>query len=109
MENDHRGIRWPNGEIVVLCPKGKYVRRDSNRMTWGDESSSSEALAFGILLYHLGSYMNALTLCRPFLRKVVAKLPDKCWILTESQIDAAIGEIEAEPLHDHDEVVEELG
>ena len=91
-----RGVRWPDGSTLVFDRKGRRWPPDASTYTWGDNSASSEQLAFDILRSRMSMYRRAVALCPAFLQKVVAQIRGDTWEITVAELDSAIVEIEAE-------------
>ena len=60
---------------------------------WTYEGDSPQQLALALLMEHLGDAQRAIRLSEPFMRTVVANL-DNDWVLSSSDIDRAIHDIE---------------
>ena len=61
---------------------------------WTYEGESPQQLALAILVEHLGDPQRALRLSEPFMKKIVANL-DNDWMLSGTEVDAAVKSIEA--------------
>lgn len=112
----YRGVRWCDGKTMVFCPAGGVVPGAPEAgFDWGNGGAGSQALAWELLHHHLLDVDRAARHRQPFLLRVVANLQGDVWILPRSRIAAHVREIEAwlklvaGPLHDHDDVVRELG
>jgi len=93
------GKRTIDGLVVTVDGKPLAEHYEAKRFTtwgfeWTYEGDSPQQLALAILVEHLGDKERAIHLSGPFMRQVVANL-DNDWILTGSEIDAAVKEIEA--------------
>lgn len=92
------GQRAIDGLVVTVDGKPLDAHYEVKQFTtwgfeWTYEGESPQQLALAILAEHLGDNARAIRLSEPFMRKVVANL-DNDWVLTGSDIDAAIKEIE---------------
>jgi hypothetical protein len=92
------GRRTIDGLVVTVDGKRLDERYDVKRFTnwgfeWTYEGESPQQLALALLVEHLGNPERAIALSEPFMRKVVANL-DNDWVLTGSDIDRAISDIE---------------
>jgi Family of unknown function (DUF6166) len=93
------GKRTIDGLVVTVDGRRLDEHYDVKRFTswgfeWTYEGDSPQQLALAVLIEHLGDKARALRLCDPFMRKVIANL-DNDWVLSATDIDKAIKEIEA--------------
>ena len=94
----YRGGRSLDGAVVTvdgrpLLPRYDLKRLSSTGFEWTYEGAGPAQLALALLADHLGDDAQALALCEPFMRRVVAEL-DNSWELTAADIDAALAELE---------------
>ena len=92
------GRRTIDGLVVTVDGKRLDEHYGVKRFTtwgfeWTYEGDSPQQLALAVLVEHLGDNERAIRLSDAFMRKVVANL-DNDWMLTGSEIDTAIREIE---------------
>ena len=92
------GKRTIDGLVVTVDGKRLDEHYGVKRFTtwgfeWTYEGDSPQQLALAVLVEHLGDNERAIRLSDAFMRKVVANL-DNDWVLTGSEIDTAIREIE---------------
>jgi Family of unknown function (DUF6166) len=92
------GKRTIDGLVVTVDSRRLDEHYGVKRFTtwgfeWTYEGDSPRQLALAILVEHLGDNERAIRLSETFMRKVVANL-DNDWVLTGSEIDAAVREIE---------------
>ena len=92
------GKRTIDGLVVTVDGKRLDEHYGVKRFTtwgfeWTYEGDSPQQLALAVLVEHLGDNERAIRLSDAFMRKVVANL-DNDWMLTGSEIDTAIREIE---------------
>ncbi len=92
------GRRTIDGLVVTVDGKRLDEHYAVKRFTtwgfeWTYEGPSPQQLALAVLMEHLGDSERAIRLSGPFMRKVVANL-DNDWVLTGTDIDAAVKEIE---------------
>jgi hypothetical protein len=93
----YRGGRSLDGAIVTvdgqpLDPRYDLARLSPTGFEWTYEGAGPAQLALALLADHLGDAAEALRLCRPFMRAVVADL-DNSWELAAADIEAALGEL----------------
>lgn len=100
-QGQYHGFRTDKG-CTVLDRKGRLLpaRQDvlnhtSEGFEWGFVGSGPAQLALAILCDLVGA-SRAVPLHRAFERKVIAKIKDATWALSETQIGQAITEIENE-------------
>jgi uncharacterized protein DUF6166 len=92
------GKRTIDGLVVTVDGRRLDEHYGVKRFTnwgfeWTYEGDSPRQLALALLAEHLGDNDRAVRLADAFMHKVVANL-DNDWILTGSDIDAAVAEIE---------------
>jgi hypothetical protein len=92
------GSRTIDGLNVTVNNKLLSDHTDIKQFTeygfeWTYEGESPQQLARAILFDFLGDGDKAISLSEPFMKSVVANL-DNDWVLSESQISAAIKKIE---------------
>ena len=94
----YEGRREFDGLVVTVDGKKLPEHYEVRQLTtwgfeWTYEGESPQQLALAILYDHLGDKGRAIALSEAFMKKVVADL-DNDWVLTGSDIDKAIAEIE---------------
>lgn len=92
------GKRTIDGLVVTKDGVRLDEHYDVKRFTswgfeWTYEGESPQQLALAILVEHLRDRDRAIQLSEPFMRKVVANL-DNDWVLTSSDVDTAVRELE---------------
>jgi len=92
------GKRTIDGLVVTVDGKRLDEHYGVKRFTtwgfeWTYEGDSPQQLALAILVENLGDNERAIRLSDAFMRKVVANL-DNDWVLTGTEIDKAVSEIE---------------
>jgi len=93
--NLYEGTRTKTGPIVTVNGELLELRLDLRNHSpdgfdWGYGGSGPGQLALAMLADHLGDVEEALNLYQRFKWAVIAELPKKHWILTGSEIDAAL-------------------
>src|SRR5438552_11346935 len=93
----YRGGRSLDGAVVTvdgapLPPRYDLKRLSATGFEWTYEGAGPAQLALALLADHLGNDDQALRLCEPFMRAVVAEL-DNSWELSSADIDAALAEL----------------
>lgn len=82
----------------ILAPD-QYLCADSPhsglQVEWGDEGHGSARLALALAYHVLGDEDRARRVYQGLLRRVVARMPHECWMLSERQIKDVIDDIEA--------------
>jgi Family of unknown function (DUF6166) len=93
------GKRTIDGLVVTVDGRRLDEHYDTKQYTswgfeWTYEGDSPQQLALAVLIEHLGDKERAIRLSDPFMRKVIANL-DNDWVLSGTEIDQAIADIEA--------------
>ena len=95
----YEGERGLKGSLVTVNGTVLPQRRELHDFSrigceWGFEGPAPRQLALAILSDHLGNDAQALKLCEPFMRQVVAQL-DNVWRMDSDEISRCLSEINA--------------
>jgi hypothetical protein len=89
----YTGSRTIDGIVVLVDGRPLDARRDLGRFSgsfeWTYEGAGPRQLALALLADHLGDGAEAVRLCEPFMRAVVATLEND-WELGAEDIDRAL-------------------
>jgi hypothetical protein len=92
----YEGKRTIDGLVVTVDGKPLDEHYEVKRFTkygfeWTYEGDSPRQLALAVLFDHLGDKDQAIRLCEPFMKRIVANL-DNDWTLADNDIDRFLRE-----------------
>ncbi len=94
----YTGSRTIDGIQVLVDGTSLDERYDLKKFTkngfeWTYEGAEPSQLALALLADHLGDGSQAIELCDPFMRRVIANLEND-WVMTGQDIDEALKEFQ---------------